>query len=411
MAEQWTLIAPVPQWNLPADWPGCDLKPDIRVVFMSPQLRRALLNAAKESKCRDEVLSVVNNADTAVLAGVAETPSGSKSGYWEGLSYQFVSDAIVRRLFESVAIFTIGIGDVPEGYWHSCWFQAKGGPASTEFEGVRCLGSDWTPDTIPPTVDPDSVDVSEALTKVCENWQRLSALFHIEDFLQLYVNPAKQKAFFDAGNANIKLMAAQLAAARAGETPSEEAKWTMRISKRQSSIWFAEGFRNAYREAVDKLEAKEYGRGARLARAVLFFEDAIRMQYFVDVLHTQKPSYYLSLSICLESLFSLGNEELTFQLAARIGWLLHPNEAKSRMGDFKLMKDIYNLRSKIVHGGAYKTEEFDCLWAILLGITRMVLVRIISEERLFKAFTATDSKQCDDLLKRLALGCDPLPEK
>jgi hypothetical protein len=133
----------------------------------------------------------------------------------------------------------------------------------------------------------------------------------------------------------------------------------MRFSKRQSAIWFVEGTRDAYREAVDKLEAKEYGRGARLSRAVLFFEDAIRMQYFTDVLHTQKPSYYLSLSICLESLFSLGNEELTFQLAARIGWLLHPNEAKSRMGIFKMMKDIYNLRSKIVHGDAYKTEEFD----------------------------------------------------
>jgi hypothetical protein len=98
---------------------------------------------------------------------------------------------------------------------------------------------------------------------------------------------------------------------------------------------------------------------------------------------------------------------VTSQLASRIAWLLYPNDAEGRMGHFALVKTVYDIRSRIVHGGAYKTDEVETWYMMLLYITRTVLIKVISEDRLFRTFFNRDSKDCEVLLKRLSLGCEP----
>lgn len=63
------------------------------------------------------------------------------------------------------------------------------------------------------------------------------------------------------------------------------------------------------------------------------------------------PSRMVNQVTFLETLFTTSRSEITFQLASRISWYLsgiaNPTE---RENNFDLIKDIYNARSRIVHG-------------------------------------------------------------
>jgi len=396
MPKHWTLVTPVPQWIVPEKWPGCNLKPSFRVAPMLPEMRRLLLNAAKEKESNDHVLSVLASADTIALSAVPTPSSNLKNEFIPALFHQMVADGLLRRLFECVRLFANPGEDVPEGFWHSCWFCLEGKPASVCLEGAKCMHHDWNPDVHRPWDMSDPVDVAEALDKVQQEWGRLSQLCRIEVFLGLDTDPKRQRGYTRAGNANVERKAKELAEARLAET-QQEARPVVTIDKRQSATWFIEGVRDAMRHAVDKLEARDYGRGARLTRAFQFFQDAFRLEM---------PHRYVSLAISLESLICLGKEGVTSQLGSRIAWLLYPNNARERMSHFGLVKIIYDIRSRIVHGGACKTDEVETWYMLLLYITRRVLIKVISEERLFRTFFNRDPKDGDALLKRLSLGCE-----
>lgn len=396
MPKHWTLVTPVPQWTVPEKWPGCDLKPGFRVAPMLPEMRRVLLNAAKEKESNDHVLSVLVRADTVAMSAVPASPANLKNEFITAAFHQMVADGLLRRIFECVRLFANPGEDVPEGFWHSCWFLLEGKPESVCLERAKCMHSEWNPDVYPPWDMFDPVDVAEALDKVQKEWSRLSKLCRVEVFFDLDADPKSWRGYTRAANANVERKTEELEKVRLAESQQEAGSGVI-IDKRQIATWLIEGVRDAMRHAVDKLEARDYGRGARLTRAFQFFQDAFRLEM---------PHRYVSLAISLESLLSLGNEGVTSQLASRIAWLLYPNDAGERMSHFGLVKIVYDIRSRIVHGGACKTDEVETWYMLLLYITRRVLIKVISEERLFRTFFNRDPKDGDALLKRLSLGCE-----
>ncbi|MCX5674620.1 MAG: HEPN domain-containing protein [Planctomycetota bacterium] len=392
----WTLVTPVPQWDVPENWDGCELDPGFRIAPMPSQVRRSLLNALKECEGtgHEAAMEVVNQANTMAMAQIPGIRRDHPNAFVNGLLYQMVADALLRRVFECCRLFQYN--DDPGGYWHCCWFLGMWESAAQTFERVKCMHSEWLPDNIPPSTDPDSVDPAEALAKVALNWERLRTLCLINAFVRLYSDPKKQQGFWKAGQARVEREAEQLVRLRSAESSGQEDPVRVKISTRQSAVWQLEGFRDAYRQALDKLEARDYGRGSRLTRAFRLFTDVHSLP-----LHHR----YLSLTMCLETLLGMGKDELTFQLGLRVGWLLYPTQGETRKRFLRMVREYYNFRSKIVHGVPFKMQEVEVNYAFLRGITRMVLEKVISEDRLFSIFSGNKPEACDAYLNELAIGC------
>ena len=78
----WTLVTPVAQWKVPAEWEGCGFEPDLRVESMTPPLRRALLDALKRHEgYSEQALSLLQTVlpDICVLRDVSLEDFGQHS--------------------------------------------------------------------------------------------------------------------------------------------------------------------------------------------------------------------------------------------------------------------------------------------------------------------------------------------
>ena len=59
----------------------------------------------------------------------------------------------------------------------------------------------------------------------------------------------------------------------------------------------------------------------------------------------------------LEVLFCKEVSRIKFQLTSRISWFLSPDKPQNRAKIMNDVKNLYNLRSKIVHGGNYSVNK------------------------------------------------------
>lgn len=106
----------------------------------------------------------------------------------------------------------------------------------------------------------------------------------------------------------------------------------------------------------------------------------------------------------MESLFSTGTTELAHQCASRIAWYLSPlRDSGAREQMFDRVKDIYNARSTIVHGGASRklTARRMRLLLTMAEMTNSAIFRRLLSCDHFDAFSNADR---DQELKRLGLG-------
>jgi len=146
MPRKWSLVAPVPQWQVPADWKGCSFKPGFRVERLNPSRRRALLDALKrEDGYSEQALSLLTCAETVALAKGPLQAEHGRDVFLESLWFTYVADAFLRRLHECVNLFLVF--PAPPDYWHSCWFLVERDRGATTAEKVRCLDHSWMPDT------------------------------------------------------------------------------------------------------------------------------------------------------------------------------------------------------------------------------------------------------------------------
>ena len=98
-------------------------------------------------------------------------------------------------------------------------------------------------------------------------------------------------------------------------------------------------FIGAFGKVLDAKLAK--GSSNPLVRAIEFASIAFQTR--------QNQSRVVNNSVFLEALFSGRNTEIAYQIAASVSWYLEEDE-EDRLSLFKQVKDIYNIRSKIVHG-------------------------------------------------------------
>ncbi|MDY6791155.1 MAG: HEPN domain-containing protein, partial [Thermodesulfobacteriota bacterium] len=117
------------------------------------------------------------------------------------------------------------------------------------------------------------------------------------------------------------------------------------------------------------------------------------------------PSRLVNNTIFLESLFSLSNTEIGFQIAASVSWYLKSGRTPEERDElFKKVKELYGYRSKIVHGAdiSLKNRKLleNCLFSKEMNtdIFQNILVRNDVE-----AFSMPQKKRQEEL-RKLSLG-------
>lgn len=98
----------------------------------------------------------------------------------------------------------------------------------------------------------------------------------------------------------------------------------------------------------------------------------------------------VELFISLESLFTTGNEEVTFRLASRMAWFLENDDSDRRIELYKKIKKGYSIRSNIVHGKTFVESKDLPLVQELHGLTRDILFRILTDKNLLSIFSKDD---------------------
>lgn len=103
--------------------------------------------------------------------------------------------------------------------------------------------------------------------------------------------------------------------------------------------------------------------------------------------------------IGLESLYAEGAGEVQFKLALSVAWLLEPNpERREQIVD--AVKDVYNLRSKVVHGGNvnHRPLKIDVVESVICVdrlFRRSILVQLLNK---------FDEHKWKDTFKKVRLG-------
>jgi hypothetical protein len=106
----------------------------------------------------------------------------------------------------------------------------------------------------------------------------------------------------------------------------------------------------------------------------------------------------------VESLFSSSQGELMHQLSERLACFLE-KPGGSRIETYKRFKRAYNFRSRITHGAAVATKEFDevkQLASVCDEFLRRSLRRLLEDEELQRIFASGD--QLDEFFLTSILG-------
>lgn len=149
----------------------------------------------------------------------------------------------------------------------------------------------------------------------------------------------------------------------------------------------------------------------RYYRSGMWWTDRLAMSigYFWDALCTPfSQQAFLGLTNSLEALLSTQSTEITHTLAERVA-LLTEKKATKRLGVYKAVKDLYRVRSKIVHGNTFPKQgkqNWESLlvtakWSnvpisslsSLLGITLTVITAVLSDRSLLEIIQPRRNEQ------------------
>jgi hypothetical protein len=412
MDECFTILTPLPQINL--EKPMLEeiqspfLKEGIMFTPMSPQLYRSLVDAAKKANCSDEIILLLQEAKSVFWLEIHPEKLDTTSIIFYGVPYSWLADRILERLFECMLLF----GYVPKPFKRNLWFSARGSLEETELEILALLEPNW--DYYESEIkNSEPEQAGYIIFSLLSCWERLSSIVRIDIYKSLFTDKKKQEFYIKAGNENIMMKTEELVKARYGpdafiepekidglnELHGGEEKILepgLRVSKKFSIKWFLEGFSIAFAREILKLEKRiKEPSGQRLTRSFQFFKDACRLEI---------PHRFASFMIVLESLFGTTSREITFQLSSRVAWFLNPEDPIERREVFKNIKDLYDIRSKIVHGDIYSISKVEECTNEIENLLREIFQKILASDNLFGLFTNKNKKLCDDYLEGLNLG-------
>lgn len=430
------ILAPVPQLKWGHEHAFINLSPSIFLGPLTPQIRRKMLNDAKQKNGSDSVLRVTLESEHVIAATVQATvpEHESESRMLNAALYTYVVDLALNRFVDLLRL----VDDVPDCFDRSCWYTADGDPgeestaislgdpnwvsppayASGVHPGIGLaffVHDDWK-SRVPELLRIDELDglfatflndptVGQEAHTFCE--KRIEEFLRIQASEELGVPPEEVTIEYDEPkpwpgrkHALPRTIRVGVPAQYVKEDQQERAEGDI---KNLYMRWFVEGSMEIYRTRLRDAERKRYIDPAqsRFLRAYQAFTNSFRMD---------DPFRYVARATCLEALLGLGSAELTYQLASRAGWLLKPSDSDARYALCKDVRSYYNLRSKIVHGGTYKLTDLDDHGAKLLALARKLLWKIIFDDRLRKVFFEAGKQQCDEFLRRLSIGCAGLQE-
>jgi len=418
MGRTYKILTPVPQLRLkqipgpPRKFPLTPIGGSFSFSPKFPWLYRTMVNLAKEKECSDDVIFLLQEAESIFWAEIP-SPMPYKSPLLSTVIYSSIADVILHRLFDCMLLF----GYVPKPFPRYLWFFASASTKGIDSKSLNFLDLDWNYYDFE-TRYAEAVQADWMLHGLQKMWNKLSPVLTIESLNGTFTNKKKQDVYLKAGNANILRKMEELVKARYGpdahfvepditdvinesheeqETNLGVAILPIRPSRRQTTEWFIEGWQRAYFKEIDKIDSKQYKEvsGSRFHRAFQIFTAACRLQ---------NPHRFVALMTCLEALFCTTSRELTFQLASRAAWFLKPTDLSKRRQMFEFVKDLYEIRSKIVHGQKYSMSKVESSVSKLADLVREVFHKILLDNIIYKVIFASDQKGWNRYLESLSLG-------
>lgn len=419
MPTTYKILTPIPQLRLkrvagpPGKFPLIPIGESLAFSPMLPRLYRTLVNLAKEKECSDDVILLLQEAGSVFWAEIPSPIPATEMPLLSGVMYSSVADAILQRLFDCMLLFEY----VPKPFPRYLWFFASASTKGIDSKSFKLLNLDWVYYEWE-TRYGGLVQADFMLHGLQKLWNKLSPVSGIELLNDTFANKKKHDVYLKAGNDNIAKKSEELVKARYGPNAhfvepeitdvinesheDQEANLKLPIlpimpSKRQTMKWFIEGWQSAYFNEIQKIDRKQYKEpsGRRFHRAFQIFTAACRLQ---------NPHRFAALMTCLEALFCTVTRKITFQLASRIAWFLEPDNIRKRKELSADVKDLYDIRSKIVHGSKYSISKLENTVNDLEDLVRAVFNKILSDEKAYNLFFNNDQNLCNEYLDGLSLG-------
>jgi hypothetical protein len=238
----------------------------------------------------------------------------------------------------------------------------------------------------------------EDLRRLPEVWSGIVALRQLEN----WITRPFDSVFLSSLDRDAKEKAKREMRSRFRQTPSEIPEDT---TEALIELFCRETGRGSpYGEALSSLfeeeEQKAFNIGTRIGRAVGIFEEGVHLPH----LHA-----FLSVCLVLETLFTMGEGEVTHKLATRLAKVVvDKGTTAERLELFKRAKKVYAARSEVVHGKKAITDVSEEARKDAFNLTRKALQKILAERCHLDRYTAPVDKdgkgQLWDFFESLDLG-------
>ena len=417
MTESFMLIAPEPQLKMATVLDNYNLGTNLSIRPIDQKLRRNLLNIVKEKKCSDDCLQLLLESDVLFCAQIPPRSTKADGSLLIASIYRQIAQDILKRMFRSLRIFQW----VPEPLFDYCWFLISGTPDNMNFDTLKMLDSEWEYKDQFTNLDwrigqNEAEDISLGIKYLQKYWDKLTLLFQLDELNNIFTDRNVEKNCLQYAQEYVIGKIEELMKAKYGQDTVvsrepivsegkdgvnaknnniEDLQILPTGSDEQQKTWHWIGLRKAYSNKLTdlSLELDERVLDKRLDRTLQFFNSAFALT---------QPHRFIAFTTCLESLFCTNNTEIAFQLASRIAWFISSDQYEVRSIFFNTAKKLYSLRSKIVHGIKYKSDELENATSELLGLIWIAFEKIIADDNLFKIFR--DENECKIFLEALNLG-------
>lgn len=415
MTEIHTILTPLPQLELQRlmldSIPNPLLEEGLLFSPLTGPLRGALLNVAEDNACSDDVLRILLESDSVFWAQVPHPHPMDSKAILAGLYYSSIADAILTRLFDCCLLFSY----VPKPFRRFLWFVASGLPDNIDVRNLKILEPRWDYNDWDIKYS-DAVSADMAVFGLQTSFNKLSPMLRIEDLKDVFTDKKKHAGYIEAGKKNVFRKVEELLKSRYGPDanitigePNKDTKdkdgsleeevsnRKMIISQQTSNKGLFEGYNAAFWKEIEKLDGKLYreSSGRRFLRSFQFFSSGYRLE---------NPHRFVALVTSLEALFCTKPEKITFQLASKISRFLKPDDLNGRKKLFTKIEDLYDIRSKIIHGRKYRPTRIKRGEEYLIDLVRRVFWKILSDEKICALFFSKNQNDCDEYLEGLSLG-------
>lgn len=412
MSEVYTILTPLPQLKVNVKLSDYNLGDGLSIRPLEPQLRRSLLNVAKEQKCTDDCLLLLSESESVFCAQIPTSETKADGLNFASMVYSTIVEEILKRIFRWLLLFQW----VPEPLFLYCWFFADRSGDDINTNTLRMISIGWENINLFNNIDWQSgevepIDITLGFIGLKEYWSKILVFSQINQLNSILTDKKKEKGIFQSANQHVKQKVEELMKAKYGSDVSIEDSEsdangekkingndvpTTKISNRMWSRWFFPALSQAYQNEVDKLSQELQKRvlDKRFDRAFQFFTCAFRVP---------EPYRFIGFATCLESLFCTSRNEITFQLASRVAWFLSPEDRKERIKIFTKVKSLYGLRSEIVHGIKYSLDKIEESEDELIELLRRAFLKVLSEDYIYNIFRGKEKEVCNKYLEGLNL--------